>query len=142
MRRTTLRLLGISLAAAALVTYVNWTGHRDAARFDPAEQLHCAHGTRIAGAQATAAPTGHETRDPDQLAAAWARARSPELLAGQRHLFASAGRVDIGFDHKAQTVAVLTFRTDERAGWYLDAVVARQNQITTPRTPSPAPSAR
>ncbi|MER7007647.1 hypothetical protein ABT297_32030 [Dactylosporangium sp. NPDC000555] len=142
MRRTILRLLGISLAVTALITYVNWSGDRDAARFNPAAQLHCAHGTQIAGARATAAPTAHETRDPGQLAAAWARTRAPELIAGQRQLFDSTDRVDIGFDHQARTVAVLTFRADKRAGWYLDAVVACQNQVTPSGGQSHSPSAR
>ncbi|MER7279995.1 hypothetical protein ABT369_36705 [Dactylosporangium sp. NPDC000244] len=126
MRRTVLRLLGIALAAAALITYVNWAGSRDAARFDPAAQLRCAHGTQIAGAQATAEPTARETRTPDQLAEAWANARNPGLVAGKRRLFDSDDRVDIGFDAKAQTVAVLTFRADKTLGWHLDAVVACQ----------------
>ncbi|MGI5241428.1 hypothetical protein [Dactylosporangium sp. CA-139066] len=134
MRRTIIRLLGLSIAAAALILYVNWAGDRDAARFDPAAHLHCNGGTRIAGAQATAAPTTRETRTPDQLAAAWADARAPGLTAGQRRLFDSGDRVDIGFDRQARTVAVLTFRTDRTAGWYLDAVVACQAQ------PSPAPT--
>jgi hypothetical protein len=131
VRRTTLRLLGIALAVAALLTYVNWAGDRDAARFDPAAQLHCTGGTQIAGAQATAAPTDRETRTPEELAAAWARARSPELLAGQRQLFHADERVDIGFDRKAQTVAVLTFRSYHQ-GWYLDAVVACQRPAAHP----------
>ncbi|GAA2384669.1 hypothetical protein [Dactylosporangium salmoneum] len=132
MRRTILRLLGIALAAAALITYVNWSGSRDAARFDPAAQLHCGHGTEIAGAAATAPPTTRETRSPDQIAATWARSRSPALLAGQRHLFDSTDRVDIGFDHKAQTVAVLTFRADKTLGWHLSAVVACQSATPGP----------
>ncbi|MEV6931930.1 hypothetical protein AB0M46_46605 [Dactylosporangium sp. NPDC051485] len=135
MRRTTLRLLGIALAAAALITYVNWAGDHNAARFDPAAQLHCGHGTQIAGASATAPPTTRETRTPDQIATAWATARTPALLAGQRHLFDSDDRVDIGFDHQAQTVAVLTFRADKTLGWHLSAVVACQT------VPVPSPSA-
>ncbi|WP_433089666.1 hypothetical protein ACQP1P_24020 [Dactylosporangium sp. CA-052675] len=135
MRRTIPRLLGIALAAAALITYVNWAGNRDAARFDPAAQLHC---TQIAGAQATAEPTARETRTPDQLAEAWANARNPGLVAGKRRLFDSDDRVDIGFDAKAQTVAVLTFRADKTLGWHLDAVVACQGQVT--RSASPAPT--
>lgn len=133
MRRTILRLLGIAIAAAALILYVNWAGDRDAAGFDPAAHLRCTGGTRIAGAQATAAPTTRERRTPDQLAAAWADARSPGLTAGQRRLFDSADRVDIGFDRQAQTVAVLTFRADKTLGWHLDAVVACQAlPATTP----------
>jgi hypothetical protein len=133
VRRNTLRLLGISLAAAALITYITWAGDRDAARFDPAGQLQCTGGAEIAGAQATAPPTAPERRTPDQIAAAWARTRSPDLLAGQRRLFDSEDRIDIGFDHKAHTVAVLTFRTTEHAGWYLDAVVACQATDPAPR---------
>ncbi|WP_432968063.1 hypothetical protein [Dactylosporangium sp. CA-233914] len=139
MRRTILRLLGIALAAAALVTYVNWAGNRDAARFNPAAQLHCTQGTEIAGAQATAEPTTRETRTPDELADAWARARNPDLIAGKHRLFDSDERIDIGFDRKAQTVAVLTFRATKSLGWHLDAVVACQAQVT--RSPSPTPSA-
>jgi hypothetical protein len=134
VRRTIIRLLGISLAAAALITYVRWAGNRDAARFDPAAHLHCTGDTQIAGAQATAAPTTRDTRNPDQIAAAWAAARWPARTAAQRHLFDADDRVDIGFDRQARTVAVLTFRTDPAAGWYLDAVVACQ---TRPGTPSP-----
>ncbi|WP_432824289.1 hypothetical protein [Dactylosporangium sp. CA-092794] len=132
MRRTVLRLLGVSLAAAALLTYVNWAGGRDGARFNPAAHLRCSPGTTIAGAQATAAPATRETRTPDQLAAAWARARSPELLAGQHRLFHSDDREDIAFDRQAQTVAVLTFRADRRLGWHLDAVVACQAAAPSP----------
>ena len=133
MRRTILRLLGISLAGVALITYVNWAGNRDAAVFDPAGQLRCGDNAQIAGAQATASPTTRETRNPGELAAAWATARSPELLAGQRQLYEGDARVDIGFDQKARTVAVLTFRRDKHLGWHLDAVVACQQ---VPRLPS------
>ncbi|MEU7866718.1 hypothetical protein [Dactylosporangium sp. NPDC049140] len=135
MRRKTLRLLGIAIAAAALLTYANWAGDRDAARFDPAAQLRCARGTQIAGAQATAPPTSRETRTPDDLADAWANARNPDLVAGKRRLFNSDDRIDIGFDTKAQTVAVLTFRADKALGWHLDAVVACQSQVQQSTAP-------
>lgn len=124
MRRTILRILGISLAAAALVSYVNWAGDRDAAAPDPSRRLQCADRSRIAAAQASTAPTAKETRTPEELAAAWAKARSPELLAGQHRVYSDDDRVDIGFDRKAQTVAVLTFRAYGQLGWHLDAVVA------------------
>jgi hypothetical protein len=137
VRRTVLRLLGLALAAAALITYINWEGNRDGQRFDPAAHLHCTRGTQIAGAQATAEPTTRETRTPDQLADAWAGARNPELAAGKHRLFDSDERVDIGFDRKAQTVAVLTFRADKTLGWHLDGVVACQAQTAQ----SPAPGA-
>jgi hypothetical protein len=138
VRRTILRLLGLAIAAAALITYINWSGSRDEARFNPAGRLQCAQGTQILGAQATAAPTTRETRTPDQLAEAWANARNPELTAGQHRLFDSDDRVDIGFDRKARTVAVLTFRADGSHGWHLDAVVACQAPATRTRTPEPA----
>ncbi|MFB9446560.1 hypothetical protein Dvina_27795 [Dactylosporangium vinaceum] len=136
MRRTFLRLLGLAIAATALITYINWAGRRDEARFNPAGSLQCAGDTRIAGAQATTAPTTRETRTPDQLAEAWANARNPELVAGKHRLFDSDDRVDIGFDRRAHTVAVLTFRTRGALGWHLDAVVACQGQ--TARSPAPA----
>ncbi|MFI5907800.1 hypothetical protein [Dactylosporangium sp. NPDC051541] len=136
MRRTILRLLGLAIAATALITYINWAGNRDEARFNPAGQLQCTQGAQIAGAQATTAPTARESRSPDQLADAWAKARNPELVAGKHRLFASDDRVDIGFDRKAHTVAVLTFRTDGRLGWHLDAVVACQTQAVN-RSPAP-----
>ncbi|WP_433223572.1 hypothetical protein ACQP00_26495 [Dactylosporangium sp. CS-047395] len=139
-RRNFLRLLGIAIAAAALISYVNWAGDRGT-QFDPAAQLHCARGTEIAGARATAAPTSQETRSPDQLADAWANARNPELVAGKHRVFDSADRIDIGFDRKAQTVAVLTFlRSDKALGWHLDAVVACQAQVRRSAAPSASPS--
>jgi len=129
VRRNIVRILGLSLAAVALITYINWNGKRDATGFDPAGHLHCG-GAQIAGARATAAPSEKETRSPAELAAAWAKARSPELLAGQHELYKADERVDIGFDRKAQTVAVLTFRADEHLGWHLEAVVACQGATT------------
>ncbi|GGM76713.1 hypothetical protein ACFFX1_06900 [Dactylosporangium sucinum] len=126
MRRTILRLLGISLAAAALILYVNWNDDRDdAGGFDPAGRLSCADANKAA-ARATAAPTVRETRAPAELAAAWARARDPDLVKGQHELHAETARVDIAFDRRAQTVAVLTFRSHDDLGWHLDAVVACQ----------------
>ncbi|WP_433065645.1 hypothetical protein [Dactylosporangium sp. CS-033363] len=140
-RRNILRLLGIAIAAAALISYINWAGARGT-QFDPAAQLHCARGTEIAGAQATAEPTRRETRSPDQLAEAWANARNPELMAGKHRVFDSDDRIDIGFDRKAQTVAVLTFlRSDKSLGWHLDAVVACQAQVRRSTAPSTAPNA-
>ncbi|WP_330186441.1 hypothetical protein KZZ52_29355 [Dactylosporangium sp. AC04546] len=124
MRRTILRLLGISLAAGALLLYINSTDD-DEAGFDPAGRLSCAD-TNKAAARATVAPTARETRAPAELAAAWANARDPDLVKGQHHLHTEPARVDIAFDRRAQTVAVLTFRSHDDLGWYLDAVVACQ----------------
>ncbi|GAA2627713.1 hypothetical protein GCM10010399_69140 [Dactylosporangium fulvum] len=128
MRRTIVKLLGISLAAAALVTYVNWVSDRDAKQAgDPTGRLSCGDTGRISGAHATASPTSRETRTPTELADAWARARSAELASGQRRLYQDDKRVDIGFDSRSKTVAVLTFRSYDSLGWHLDAVVACQS---------------
>ena len=126
MRRYLTRLLGLSLAVAALFLYVNSTGDDESNAPDPAGELHCPAGGHIAGAFATAPPSTKETRTPEQIATVWAKSRSEELVAGLRRVYSSDTRVDIGFDSKAQTVAVLTFRSDPALGWHLEAVVACQ----------------
>ncbi|MFF5225702.1 hypothetical protein [Dactylosporangium sp. NPDC000521] len=141
MRRNILRLLGVSLAGAAVILYINSIdgGSGDTAP-DPAGRLQCASGTQIAAAHATASPTSRETRTPEQLATAWATARSKTLLAGLHTVYEQPDRIDIAFDAKAHTVAVLTFRSHEPLGWHLEAVVACQSPITQRSGPSTAPS--
>ncbi|GAA0745465.1 hypothetical protein Drose_19970 [Dactylosporangium roseum] len=124
MRRTIVKLLGVSIAAAALIMYVNWVNDPEP---EPADRLSCGDTGRPSGARATASPTTRETRTPAELANAWARARSAELASGQRRLYQDDKRVDIGFDSRSKTVAVLTFRSYDALGWHLDAVVACQS---------------
>jgi hypothetical protein len=135
VRRIILRLLGLSLAAAAVVLYMNSIG--DDAQPDPAGRLQCAAGGHIAAAYATAEPTTRETRTPEQLATAWAQARSKALLAGLHRVYEQPDRIDIAFDAEAHTVAVLTFRDHDTLGWHLDAVVACQQPATRRTDPSP-----
>ncbi|MGI5182977.1 hypothetical protein ACQEVZ_42655 [Dactylosporangium sp. CA-152071] len=131
MRRNLLRLLGVSLAAAVVILYINSIdgGSGDTGP-DPAGRLQCASGTHVAAAYATAAPTSRETRTPEQLATAWATVRSKALLAGLHTVYEQPDRIDIAFDAKAHTVAVLTFRSHEPLGWHLEAVVACQSPLT------------
>lgn len=138
MRRNILRLLGLSLAAVAVILYVNSIGDSGETDTDPAGRLQCAKGGHIAAAYATAAPTTRETRTPEQLATAWAQARSTSLVAGLHRVYEQPDRIDIAFDAQAHTVAVLTFRAHDTLGWHLDAVVACQQPIT--QRPSSSPS--
>jgi hypothetical protein len=139
VRRNILRLLGLSLAAVAVILYINSIGDTDGgAGPDPAGRLQCAKGGPIAAAYATAAPTTRETRTPEQLATAWAKARSSTLLPGLHRVYEQPDRIDIAFDAKAHTVAVLTFRDHDPLGWHLDAVVACQQPVT--QRPSSSPS--
>lgn len=141
MRRSLLRLLGLSVIGVAVVLYVNSIGDdSDRDGPDPAGQLQCLRDSHIAAAYATATPTTRETRTPEQLATAWARARSTTLLPGLHKVYEEPGRVDIAFDSKAHTVAVLTFRASDPLGWHLDAVVACQQPVTQRASPSPSTS--
>ncbi len=136
MRRNLLRLLGLCLAAVALILYINSIGDSDEDGTDAAGRLQCGKDSHIAAAYATASPTTRETRTPEQLATAWAQARSSALLSGLRRVYEQPDRVDIAFDTRAHTVAVLTFRAHKTLGWHLDAVVACQQPTT--RQPSPS----
>jgi hypothetical protein len=139
VRRNILRLLGLSLAAVAVILYINSIGDSDGeAGPDPAGRLQCAKDGHIAAAYATAAPTTRETRTPEQLATAWAKARSATLLAGLHRVYEQPDRIDIAFDAQAHTVAVLTFRAHDTLGWHLDAVVACQQPVV--QRPSSSPS--
>ncbi|MEV0134574.1 hypothetical protein AB0H83_39710 [Dactylosporangium sp. NPDC050688] len=151
MRRNLLRLLGLGLAAVALILYINSIGDDGGDTSggqtgggtdpDPAARLQCAKNSRIAAARATAAPTTRETRTPEQLATAWAQAHSSTLLAGLHRVYERPDRIDLAFDAEAHTVAVLTFRSYELLGWHLDAVVACQQPLADqPSTPATSPS--
>ncbi|MDG6109252.1 hypothetical protein Daura_26235 [Dactylosporangium aurantiacum] len=137
MRRNILRFLGLALAAVAVILYINSIGDTGETATDPSTRLQCDEHSHIAAARATAAPTTRETRTPEQLATAWAQARSGTLLAGLHRVHEQPDRIDIAFDAKAHTVAVLTFRSYEPLGWHLDAVVACQ-QPATQRSSPPA----
>ena len=141
MRRNLLRLLGLGLAAVAVILYINSIGDDGGTGTDPAARLQCAKNTRIAAAHATAAPTTRETRTPEQLATAWAQTRSSTLAAGLHRVYEQPDRLDIAFDAEAHTVAVLTFRSYEPLGWHLDAVVACQQPLPgRSSTPATSPS--
>lgn len=145
MRRNLLRLLGLGLAAVAVILYINSIGNDGSddgggnGGGDPAARLQCARNSHVAAARATATPTTRETRTPEQLATAWAQARSSTLLAGLHRVYERPDRIDIAFDAEARTVAVLTFRSHEPLGWHLDAVVACQQPLTD-RSSTPATS--
>ncbi|MET7425198.1 hypothetical protein [Dactylosporangium sp. NPDC005555] len=140
MRRNILRLLGLSLAAVAVILYINSIGDNEEAGPDPAGRLQCAKNGHIAAAYATASPTSRETRTPEQLATAWAQARSTTLVRGLHRVYEEPERIDIAFDAKAHTVAVLTFRSHDPLGWHLDAVVACQQPVIQRATsPSSGP---
>lgn len=158
MRRNLLRLIGLGLAAVAVILYINSIGDDGGDHGgdhggsngrgetgggtgpDPAARLRCAKDSHIAAARATAAPTSRETRTPEQLATAWAQARSSALLAGLHRVYEQPDRIDIAFDAEAHTVAVLTFRSYEPLGWHLDAVVAcQQDRSSTPAAPPSGP---
>jgi hypothetical protein len=138
VRRNILRLLGLSLAAVAVLVYINSVGDSDETGPDPAGLLKCAKNGHIAAAYATATPTTRETRTPEELATAWARTRSSALAAGLHRVHEQPDRVDIALDAEAHTVAVLTFRSHDTLGWHLDAVVACQQPVTQHPTSSPS----
>lgn len=141
MRRNLLRILGLGLAAVAVILYVNSIGDSEDSGetgTDPAGRLQCGKGRHVAAAYATATPTTRETRTPEQLATAWAQARSTALLAGLHRVYEQPDRIDIAFDAEAHTVAVLTFRAHDTLGWHLDAVVACQQPVTSRPASSPS----
>ena len=130
MRRNILRLLGLSLAAVAVLYYINSIGDSDEAGPDPAGLLKCAKNAHIAAAYATATPTTRETRTPEELATAWARSRAGAQAATPHRVSEQPDRVDIALDAGERTVAVLTFRSHDALGWHLNAVVACQQPVT------------
>ncbi|MFC5002997.1 hypothetical protein ACFPIJ_34855 [Dactylosporangium cerinum] len=140
MRRNLVRLLGLSLAAVAVILYINSIGDSDETASDPARRLQCAENSEIAAAYATASPTSRETRSPAQLATAWAQVRPSTLIKGMHQVYSEPARVDIAFDAKAHTVAVLTFRSHDPLGWHLEAVVACQESgLERPTAPTSGP---